>query len=58
MTPDNGGYAIAAYVAAALIYGGYTLSLLARRRALSRRGRVFDPPLAPPPDRPEPDAAA
>ncbi len=34
MTPDNASYAIAAYVAAVLIYGGYTLALLRRRRAL------------------------
>ena len=58
MTPDNGAYAVAAYVAVAVIYGGYTLWLVGRRRRLSRRGGRFTPPLEPAPLRPEPDAAA
>lgn len=39
MTPDNGGYAIAAYVAAAAIYGVYGLVLARRQRALQRARR-------------------
>jgi hypothetical protein len=37
MTPDTGAYAVAAYLAAALIYGGYIIALVRRRRALDRR---------------------
>jgi hypothetical protein len=37
MTPDTSGYAIAAYVAAVLIYGGYILALRRRSRALGHR---------------------
>lgn len=58
MMPDNGTYAVAAYVAAVVIYGGYTIWLLMRRRGLSRRGGRFTPPVEPAPLRPEPDAAA
>ncbi len=32
MTPDNAGYYMVAYLAAAVIYLGYGLTLLARRR--------------------------
>jgi hypothetical protein len=35
--PNNGGYAVAAYTLAALIYAGYALSILLRRRAHGRR---------------------
>ena len=58
MTPDNGAYAVAAYAAAIVIYGGYTISLIVRRRRLARRGGRFMPPLEPATARPEPDAAA
>lgn len=37
MTPDTGAYAIAAYIAAAVIYGGYLIALRRRRRALDDR---------------------
>lgn len=38
-TPQNGGYMIAAYVVAAVIYLGYTLTLRRRaRRVLGRSG--------------------
>jgi hypothetical protein len=37
MTPDTSGYAIAAYVAAVVIYGGYLIALWRRRRALATR---------------------
>jgi hypothetical protein len=30
VTPDNGGYMIAAYVLAALVYGAYVVSLKVR----------------------------
>lgn len=36
--PDNAGYYHAAYVAAAVIYALYALSLWRRRRALRARG--------------------
>ena len=32
MTPDNGGFAVAAYIAAAIVYAAYTLSLVVRER--------------------------
>jgi hypothetical protein len=38
--PDNAGYYHAAYIAAAVVYGGYALSLLIRsRRAREREAR-------------------
>lgn len=37
MTPDTSGYAIAAYIATVVIYGGYVVALWRRGRALSRR---------------------
>ena len=38
--PDNAFYYRVAYIMLALLYGGYTLSLLLRRRALAvRRAR-------------------
>ena len=37
MIPDNGGYATAAYIAAAIIYVGYTLSVRARAKRLAAR---------------------
>jgi len=36
------GYLVAAYVGAALLYGGYALRLLIRERALGRRSRDRD----------------
>ena len=39
-TPQNGGFLVAAYIVAAVIYLGYTLSLWARaRRALREAGQ-------------------
>lgn len=40
--PDNAGYMFAAYIAAALVFGGYVLSLLLRARAMTRRGDAID----------------
>jgi hypothetical protein len=37
MTPDNGGYATAAYVLAAVVYLGYIVTLRVRERNLRRR---------------------
>ncbi len=37
MTPDNAGFAIAAYVAAAVIYGGYAMTLVLRERKVRAR---------------------
>ena len=37
MTPDNGSFAIAAYVLAALVYVGYVLSIRVRERRLRDR---------------------
>ena len=36
--PDNGGYFVAAYVVAGVVYGAYVWSLVSRRRAV--RGRM------------------
>ena len=43
MIPDNGGYATAAYVAAAVIYVLYAISVRARTRALRDRVRASSP---------------
>lgn len=40
MIPANGGYATAAYVAAAVIYVLYAMSVRARTQALRSRARV------------------
>ncbi len=40
--PDNAGYMFAAYIAAALIVGGYVMSLVARARSMARRGDAID----------------
>ena len=40
--PDNAGYMFAAYIAAALIIGGYVMSLVVRARAMARRGDAID----------------
>ena len=37
MTPDNGGFATAAYLLAALVYGVYVVSLKLRERRLRER---------------------
>ena len=37
MIPDNGGFAVAAYVAASIIYVGYALTLRVRTRRLAQR---------------------
>ena len=37
MIPDNGGYATAAYIAAAIIYAGYALSVRSRAKRLAAR---------------------
>lgn len=41
--PDNAGYMVAAYVAAAAVLGGYVVSLVARARAMARRGDAIEP---------------
>ncbi|HEX2778439.1 MAG TPA: hypothetical protein VHM30_03000 [Gemmatimonadaceae bacterium] len=58
MTPDNTGYMIAGYIAAAVVYLGYTLVLVRRRRDIARRWRAMPTPAAPPAAPPPPDAAA
>ncbi len=40
--PDNAGYMFAAYIAAAMVFGGYVVSLIVRARAMSRRGDAID----------------
>lgn len=40
--PDNARYMYAAYVAAALLVGGYVMSLVMRARAMARRGDAID----------------
>ena len=37
MIPDNGGYATAAYIAAAIIYVGYALTVRLRAKRLVER---------------------
>jgi hypothetical protein len=44
MTPDNGGFAIAAYALAAIVYLGYVLSLELRERRLRQRLAKLDAP--------------
>jgi len=39
MTPENAGYYHAAYIAAAVIFGGYIALLWARARTLRARAR-------------------
>jgi CcmD family protein len=40
--PENSSYMFAAYVAAALVIGGYVLSLVIRARAMAKRGAAID----------------
>ena len=40
--PDNAGFMFAAYIAAALVFGGYVVSLVARARGMARRGDAID----------------
>ena len=40
--PDNAGFMFAAYIAAALVFGGYVVSLVVRARAMARRGDAID----------------
>ena len=40
--PDNAGYMFAAYIASALVFGGYVMSLVVRGRAMARRGDAID----------------
>ena len=40
--PENSGFMAAAYIAAALIIGGYVASLLLRARAMSARSDAID----------------
>jgi len=42
MTPDTGSYFVAAYVAAAVLYIGYALTLWRRARALESRRAMHD----------------
>jgi hypothetical protein len=52
MTPDNGGYATAAYTLAALVYLGYILSLKLRQRRLRERIAQLESPARPASDTP------
>lgn len=42
-TPQNGGFLVAAYVVAAVIYLGYTLSLWTRANAALRKAEKGQP---------------
>lgn len=42
MIPDNGGYATAAYIAAAVIYVTYAFTLRVRTRRLAERAAALD----------------
>jgi hypothetical protein len=52
MTPDNGGYATAAYVLAALVYLGYAVSLKVREHRLRERLSRLESPARPTSNRP------
>ena len=52
MTPDNGGFATAAYVLAALVYGAYVVSLTLRERRLRERLSRLGSPARPASNRP------
>ncbi len=39
MPPQNGGYMVAAYIAAGVIYAGYAVSIWWRARSVTRRQR-------------------
>ena len=53
MTPDNGAFATAAYVLAAIVYLVYVLSLKLRLRRLRERIIALDAPVRPRTDRAE-----
>ena len=53
MTPENGGFATAAYVLAAIVYLAYVLSLKLRLRRLRERMIALDAVPRPRSDRPE-----
>jgi len=40
--PDNASYMFAAYIASAVVVGGWLLSLVSRARAMARRGSAID----------------
>ena len=52
MTPDNGGFATAAYILVAIVYGGYVLSLYLRERRFRERMSRLDAPARTAPSRP------
>jgi hypothetical protein len=52
MTPDNGGFAIAAYTLAAVVFLGYALSLELRERRLRERLARLAAPARTPSNRP------
>ncbi|HEX8848224.1 MAG TPA: hypothetical protein VF761_01695 [Gemmatimonadaceae bacterium] len=56
--PQNMSYMIAGYVAAAVVYLGYTILLQRRRGDVGRRWRGAPRPPAPEAAPPPPDAAA
>jgi hypothetical protein len=47
MTPDNAGFATAAYTLAAIVYLGYVLSIKIRERRLRRRLAKLETPELP-----------
>ena len=58
LTPDNGSFMVAGYVIALVVYLGYTVILLRRRRVLDARWRQLPPPPPRPAAPPPPDVAA
>jgi hypothetical protein len=52
MTPDNAGFATAAYTLAALVYGAYIVSLKLRERRLRERLAHLEQPVRPVSNRP------
>ena len=52
MTPDNGGFATAAYIITAIVYLGYSLSIKVRERRIREQLTRLDASAHPPSSRP------
>ena len=52
MTPDNGGFATAAYIVTAIVYLAYALSIKLRERRIRERLARLDASARPPSSRP------
>ena len=52
MTPDNGGFATAAYIITAIVYLSYAVSIKVRERRIRERLARLDASVRPPSNRP------